>query len=38
MPFPELSRWHPVMLPDGYLRKMKQDLAKVEAQIEFKTR
>jgi hypothetical protein len=32
------SRWHPVMLPENYLRKMKQDLAEVEAQVEAKTR
>jgi len=32
------SRWHPVMLPDDYLRKMKQDLCEVEAQVESKTR
>jgi len=32
------SRWHPVMLPENYLRKMKQDLGEVEAQAEAKTR
>jgi hypothetical protein len=32
------NRWHPVMLPDDYIRKMKQDLAEVEAQVESKTR
>jgi hypothetical protein len=26
------------MLPDDYLRKMKQDLSEVEAQVESKTR
>jgi hypothetical protein len=26
------------MLPDDYIRKMKQDLAEVEAQVESKTR
>ena len=26
------------MLPDDYLRKMKQDLSEVEAQVEAKTR
>jgi hypothetical protein len=26
------------MLPDNYIRKMKQELAEVEAQIESKTR
>ena len=30
------SRWHPVVLPDDYIRKMKQDLA--EAMVESKTR
>ena len=32
------NRWHPVMLPDDYLRKMKRALAEVEAQVESKTR
>jgi hypothetical protein len=32
------NRRHPVMLPDDYLRKMKRDLAEVEAQVESKTR
>ncbi|MBN2465466.1 hypothetical protein JXD38_07570 [candidate division WOR-3 bacterium] len=32
------NRWHPVMLPDDYLRKLKQDLAEVEAQVEAETR
>jgi len=32
------NRWHPVMLPDDYLRKMKQDLSEVEAQVDSKTR
>ena len=32
------NRWHPVMLPDDYLRKMKQDLSEVEAQVEAETR
>ena len=31
------NRWHPCMLPD-YLRKMKQDLSEVEAQVEAETR
>jgi len=35
---PELARWHPVMLPDDYIRKMKQDLAEAEAMVESKTR
>jgi hypothetical protein len=25
------NRWHPVMLPDDYLRKMRQDLAESDA-------
>jgi CBS domain-containing protein len=25
------NRWHPVMLPDDYLRKLKQDLAESDA-------
>jgi len=32
------NRWHPVMLPDDYIRKMKQDLSEVEAQVQSKTR
>jgi hypothetical protein len=32
------NRWHPVMLPDDYLRMMKQAQCEVEAQIEAKTR
>ena len=32
------NRWHPVMLPDDYLRKLKQDLSEVEAQVVAKTR
>jgi hypothetical protein len=32
------NRRHPGMLPDDYLRKMKQDLSEVEAQVESKTR
>ncbi len=35
---PQPNRWHPVMLPDDYLRKMKQDLSEVEAQVEAETR
>jgi hypothetical protein len=32
------NRWHPVMLPDDYLRKMKQALGEVEAKVEAETR
>ena len=32
------NRWHPVMLPDDYLRRLKQDLAEAEAMVESKTR
>jgi len=35
---PKPNRWHPIMLPDDYLRKMKQDLGEVEAQVEVETR
>ncbi|MCX6842756.1 MAG: hypothetical protein NTX53_10785 [candidate division WOR-3 bacterium] len=35
---PKTNRWHPVMLPDGYIRKMKQDLSEVEAQVEAEMR
>jgi hypothetical protein len=32
------NRWDPMMLPDDCIRKMKQDLAEVEAHVESKTR
>jgi hypothetical protein len=32
------NRWHPVMVPDDYLGKLKQDLSEVEAQVEAETR
>jgi hypothetical protein len=32
------NRWHPVMLPDDYARKLRQDLTEVEAQVEAETR
>ncbi|MBM3332734.1 hypothetical protein FJY68_12960 [candidate division WOR-3 bacterium] len=32
------SRWHPVMLPDDYIRKMKQTLEEVEAKVEDEAR
>lgn len=32
------NRWHPVMLLDDYLRKLKRDISEVEAQVESKTR
>ena len=38
MPTSKPNRSHPVILPDDYLRKMKQVLAEVEAQVESKTR
>ena len=28
---PKPNHWHPVMLPDDYLRKMRQDLAEADA-------
>ncbi len=34
----QTNRWHAVMLPDDYLRKLKQDLAEAEAQVEAATR
>jgi hypothetical protein len=34
----EKNRWHPCLLPDEYLRKLKQNLSEVEAQVESKTR
>jgi hypothetical protein len=38
VPTPRPNRWHPVMLPDDYLRKLKRDLSEVEAQVEAETR
>jgi hypothetical protein len=38
MSVPRPNRWHPVMLPDDYVRMMKQTLSEVEAQVESKTR
>ncbi len=35
---PKLNLWRPVMLPDDYLRKMKQDLAEMEALVDSMTR
>ncbi len=37
MPTPKPNRWHPVMLPDDYIWKMKRDLAEVDARVELKT-
>ncbi len=34
---PKTSRWHPVMLPDDYLRKLKQDLSEVEAETRYES-
>ena len=34
----QTNRWHPVMLPDDYLRKMKRALEEVEAEVEAKSR
>jgi len=31
---PKTNRWHPVMLPDDYLRKLKQDLSESDASSE----
>jgi hypothetical protein len=38
MPVPKPNRWHPCLLPEDYLRKMKQNLLEVEARIEAETR
>jgi len=35
---PQTNRWHPGMLPDDFIRKMKQDLAEAEAKVEDETR
>jgi hypothetical protein len=32
------NRWHPVMLPDDYLWKLKQDLAESDAAADSTTR
>jgi len=34
----QANRWHPVMLPDDYIRKMKQAVAEADAMVESKTR
>gem|GEM_PF-6695833 len=34
MPTPKPNRWHPVMLPDDYLVKLRQDLAEHDALVE----
>jgi hypothetical protein len=34
----QTNRWHPVMLPDDYIRKMRQALGEVEAKVEAETR
>ena len=38
VPAPKPDRWHPCLLPDDYLRKMKQDLAEAEEVAEASTR
>ena len=35
---PKTNRWHPVMLPDDYLRKLKQDLAESDEAADSATR
>jgi hypothetical protein len=35
---PKTNRWHPVMLPDDYLRKLRQDLAEADAAADSTTR
>ena len=37
VPTPKPNRGHPCLLPDDYLRKLKQDLSEVEAQVESET-
>jgi hypothetical protein len=32
------NRWHPCLLPDDYLKKLRQDLAESDAVAESKTR
>lgn len=32
------NRWHPCLLPDNYMRKLKQDLAEASAIAESATR
>ena len=38
MPVSKPNRWHPVMLPDDYIRKMKQVLGEIEAKVEAATK
>lgn len=35
MPTPKPNRWHPCLLPDDYLKKMRQSRA--EAEIEYRS-
>jgi hypothetical protein len=35
---PKTNRWHPCLLPDDYIRRMKQTLAEADAVVESKTR
>jgi hypothetical protein len=37
VPTPKPNRWHPCLLPDNYLTKLRQDLSEVEAQVEAET-
>jgi len=34
VPVPKLNRWHPCLLPDDYLKKLRQDLAASDAVAE----
>ena len=31
------NRWHPCLLPDDYLRKLRQDVAEADAMVKSKT-
>ena len=38
MSAPMTNRWHPVMLPDDYLRKLRQDLVEADSAADSTTR
>ena len=38
MPALKPNHWHPCLLPDDYVKKLKQDLGEVGAQVEPATR
>jgi hypothetical protein len=35
---PKQNRWHPCLLPDDYLKKMRQTQAEAEAEVELRSK